>query len=121
MDAMGSQAGPKSGDMNFASVRLKEQLESTFEDFPFLMRIKDSRGQEFELGKGAHHWREEPLKIHLKSVKAEKVTANLDGLHFLELFRTGQIDLFGNLFLLSELRDHLGLNLSLLQLVCQAK
>jgi hypothetical protein len=119
MDAMGSQLSPKIGDMDFASVRLKEQLESTFEDLPFLMRIKDSRGQEFEFGKGVHHWREEPLKIHLKSVKAEKVTANLDGLQFLELFRTGQIDLFGNLFLLSELRDHLGLNLSLLQLLCQ--
>ena len=119
MDAIGSQPGLKSGDMNFASVRLKEQFESTFEDFPFLVHIRDSRGQEFEFGKGAHHWREEPLKIHLKSVKAEKVMVRLDGLQFLELFRTEQIDLFGNLYLLSELKSHLGLNLSLPQLLGQ--
>ena len=119
MDAIGSQPGLKSGDINFASVRLKEQFESTFEDFPFLVRIKDSRGQEFEFGKSAHHWREEPLNIHLKSVKAEKVTTNLDGLQFLELFRTEQIDLSGNLYLLSELKNHLGLNLSLPQLLGQ--
>jgi hypothetical protein len=79
MDAMGSQPGLKSGDMNFASVRLKEQLESSFEGFPFLMRIRDSRGQEYEFGKGAHHWREDPLKIHLKSVKSEKVMVYLSG------------------------------------------
>jgi len=119
MDAIGSQPDPKSAGLNSASVRLKEQLEPTFGDFPFLVHIKDSRGQEIEFGKGARHWREEPLKIHLKSANAEKALVRLDGMQFLELFRTGQIDLFDNLYLLCELRDHLGVNLSLLQLLRQ--
>jgi cyclopropane-fatty-acyl-phospholipid synthase len=119
MDANGNQSGPKSADLNSASVRLMEQLESTFGEFPFLVHIKDSRGQEFEFGKGAQHWREESLKVHLKSVKAEKAMVRLDGLQFLELFRTGQIDLFGNLYLLVELKKHLGLTLSLPQLLRQ--
>jgi len=96
-----------------------ERLGSTFGEFLFLVHIKDSRGQEFEIGKDAYHWREEPLKIHLKSIKAEKAMARLDGLQFLELFRTGQIDLFDNLYLLCELKKHLGLTLSLPQLLSQ--
>ena len=119
MDAIGGQSGPKSMDLNSASVRLREHFESTIGEFPFQVQIKDSRGQEFEFGKDAHHWREESLKVHLKSVKAEKAMVRLDGLQFLELFRTGQIDLFGNLYLLGELRDHLGLTLSLPQLLGQ--
>ena len=78
MDAMGSQQGSKSAGLNSASVRLKEQLEPTFGGFPFLVHIKDSRGQEIEFGKGARHWREEPQKIHLKSAKAEKALVSLD-------------------------------------------
>lgn len=119
MDAIGGQSGSKSAGMDSASVHLMEQLESNFRDFPFLVHIRDSRGQEFEFGKDDHHWREQPLKIHLKSVKAEKVMARLDGLQFLELFRNGQIDLFDNLYLLCELRDHLRVNLSLPQLLGQ--
>ena len=119
MDAIGGQSDSKSVGMDSTSVYLMEQLESNFGIFPFLVHITDSRGQAFEFGKGGYHCREQPLKIHLKSVKAEKVMARLDGLQFLELYRNGQIDLFDNLYLLCELRDHLGVNLSLPQLLGQ--
>ena len=99
--------------------RLKNALESPFGGFPYLVRIRDSCGQEFEFGKGAQHWCEKPLVMHLKTPRAEKATARLDGLEFLELFRTGQIDLSGNLYLMSEMRDHLGLTLSPPQLLAQ--
>jgi len=58
--------------------------------------------------------------MHFKTPRAEKAVTRLDGLECLELFRTGQIDLSGNLYLLTELRDYLGLTLSLPQLLGQA-
>jgi len=119
MEAMGGQSGPKSAGVNMASVRLMEALEAHFGDFPFLVHIEDSRGEKFELGKGGHHWRKQPLKIHLKSVKAEKAMAKPDGLRFLEFFRNGQIDLSDNLYLLCCLRDEVGANLTPLQLLGQ--
>ena len=48
MDAIGSQSGPKSAGLNFASDRLMKQLESTLGKFPFLVHIKNSRGHDFE-------------------------------------------------------------------------
>ena len=77
MGVIGGQSETKSAGLNSASVCLMEQIESTFGEFPFLVLIKDSRGQEFDFGKGAQHWREEPLKIHLKSVKAEKAMVSM--------------------------------------------
>lgn len=105
--------------MNSSSSRLFEQLRSRLEAFPFLIRVVDSRGRQAEFGKDDHHWREQPLTIHLKSVKAEKALGSLDGLQCLELFRAGQIDLSGNLYLLPEMKNYLGLALSLPQLISQ--
>ena len=119
MDVVGGQADSKIAVTSSASVRLEEQINSAFGKFPFLVHITDARGHEFEFGKDEHHWRDEPLKVHLKTVKAEKAMAGLDGLQFLELFRNGQIDLSGNLYLLSELKRHLELTLSLPQLLRQ--
>ena len=117
MGVVGGQADSKSAVTNSASIRLMGQINSAFGKFPFLVHVTDSRGNKFEFGKRDQHWRNEHLKIHLKTVKAEKAMAGLDGLQFLELFRNGQIDMSGNLYLLSELKHHLALTLSLPQLL----
>lgn len=113
------QSDPQTTPLNSASAHLMERLCSSFAEFPFLVQIKDSMGHEFSFGKNVQHWREDSLQIHLKSVKAERAMAGLDGLQFLELFRNGQIDLSGNLYLLVELKYHLGLTLSFPQLLRQ--
>lgn len=116
---MGEKPDPAPAGKSNASLRLKETLEKHFAGFPYLVSIKDARGQVFELGKGGRHWRNQPLNIHLKTLEAETSMARLDGLQFLELFRTGQIDLTDNLYLLCCLRDQVGANLTMSQLLGQ--
>lgn len=119
MDAIRGQPGPEDAKLSSSSVRLFEQLRPRLAAFPFQIQVLDSRGRQAEFGKDNHHWREQPLIIHVKSVKAEKALGKLDGLQCLELFRTGQIDLSGNLYLLVEMKNYLGLTLSLPQLISQ--
>lgn len=119
MNIGGERSVGESTPSSQTSNKLRQALESPLGDFRYLVRIRDSRGQQFDLGKGAQHWYGQPLTILIKTPRAEKAIARLDGLECLELFRTGQIDFIGNLYLLSELRDHLGLALSIPQLLGQ--
>lgn len=98
---------------------LQARVRAAFSDFPFLVRVRDWDGHEFEFGGETAHWLKQPLCIHIKNAAAGKDAANLDGLAFLERFRNGEIDLTGNLYVLSELRDYGGLTLSLRQLLGQ--
>jgi len=101
------------------AVRLRQNLEEAFAEFPFHVHVQDWSGNEFQLGKGEPHWTRQPLHVHIKTIAAAKDSADLNALGFLERFRDGEIDLTGNLYLLSELRDHAGLTLSFGQLLGQ--
>ena len=96
------------------------RLESVFADFPYRIHVENWNGNKFVLGQRGRHWAQKPLEIHIKTVEAGEDAMNLDGLRFLERFRNGEIDLTGNLYLLSELRDHAGLALTRWQLFGQA-
>jgi hypothetical protein len=99
--------------------RLHARLVSTFEEFPYLVRVRDWNGYEFEFGGRKTHWSRQPLYIHIKTAAAGRDASALNGLGFLERFRNGEVDLTGNLYVLSELRDYSNLTLSLGQLVGQ--
>jgi len=99
--------------------RLKERLTSVFGDFPYRVCVTDWTGAEFDFGRGRPHWSGGALEMHIRTPAAGKATADLDGLRFLEHFRCGDVDLTGNLYLLSELRFHAGLKLSWPQLLGQ--
>lgn len=98
---------------------LRRRVESEFADFPYKVVITDWCGNCFSVGKNGQHWANVPLEAHIKTAEAGKDVAALDGLQTLERFRKGEIDLTGNLYLLSELRDHARLKLSPLQLFRQ--
>ena len=117
---MGKQRNKTSAaSQDATATQLRKRLESTFKDFPYRVIYSDWTGDEVALGEGKAHWAVKPLHIHIKTVAAGRAAIALDGLRFLERFRNGEIDMTGNLYLLSELRDHAGLTLSRWQLFGQ--
>lgn len=102
------------------AARLRSRLESVFAEFPYRIQVKDWNGNQFSVGLGKDHWAQRPLDIHVKTLAAGKDAASLKALEFLERFRNGEVDLTGNLYLISELRNHAGLMLSSWQLLGQA-
>ncbi len=107
------------GLQDSTAAQLRTHLESVFAEFPYRIHVTDWNGSQFAMGVGQQHWTRKPLEIHFKTVAAGKDALDLNGLRFLEHFRNGDIDLTGNLYLLSDLRNYAGLALSRWQLVRQ--
>ncbi|MBW2256384.1 MAG: class I SAM-dependent methyltransferase, partial [Deltaproteobacteria bacterium] len=65
----------------------------------------------YTAGGDAAHWCGHDLHMTLGSPAAGQDLLDLDGMRFLERFLEGEVDLEGNLYLLSEIREHARLSL----------
>ena len=83
--------------------QLKAVLRDTLGAFPWRIRVSDWTGQQYSLGLGAPHWRGLPLEVHLRSKAAGHDLLSLNALAFLDRFVRGEVDLRGNLYLLSDI------------------
>jgi len=86
--------------------RLRSFLETAFRAFPWPVSIRDWTGQRYELGGDQPHWYGRGLDVHIKTPRAGAQLMRLDGMGFLERHLEGEVDLEGNLYLLSEIRKH---------------
>ena len=84
--------------------QLKAFLRDTLGAFPWRIRVSDWTGQQYSLGLGEPHWRGLPLEVHLRSKAAGHDLLSLNALAFLDRFVRGEVDLRGNLYLLSDIR-----------------
>ncbi len=99
--------------------QLKAFLRDTLGAFPWRIRVSDWTGQQYSLGLGEPHWRGLPLEVHLRSKAAGHDLLSLNALAFLDRFVRGEVDLRGNLYLLSDIRNHAKLSVPFWQLVPQ--
>ena len=99
--------------------QLKAVLRDTLGAFPWRIRVSDWTGQQYSLGLGEPHWRGLPLDVHLRSEAAGHDLLSLNALAFLDRFVRGEVDLRGNLYLLSDIRHHAKLSVPFWQLVPQ--
>ena len=94
------------------SIRLQEFLEEMLIEFPWQIIVRDWVGKEYSLGGNTKHWRNLPLNIHIKSENAGRDLLSLNVLRFLERFVQNEVDIWGNMYLLSDIRCHANFVLS---------
>ena len=90
----------------------RSQLSRTLEDFlkrvlrelPDRVVFTDWEGYSYDVAGDAEHWSGDHLRVHIKEEAAAKDLLRLDPMRFLERFLVGQVDLQGNLYILSRLR-----------------
>ena len=94
------------------AVRLKGFVENLLVEFPYEIIFKDWVGNEYSVGLGRRHWRNEPLRIHIKTEAAAKDLLSLRGVRFLERVLDEEVDMEGNFYLLQLVNAYAKLKLS---------
>jgi len=84
--------------------RLHEMLETRLSDLAWPVVIHDWSGASYRVGGEKEHWCGEPLTVTFKTAHAGTKLLALDAFGFLECFLRGEVDLDGNLFILTDLR-----------------
>ena len=93
------------------AVHLQGRMEGMFAEFPWPIRIQDWNGRVYDVGGDATHWSGRgPLFVRLNPEGARDVLG-LNLMKFLDRFVTGEVDLEGNLYLLSEVRNYIKLEM----------
>ena len=95
----------------------REFVREAFARFPHLIRVVDWTGSHWEAGLGDPHWSGKDLDVHLHREAPARDLYRLDGARFLDRFLEGEVDLEGNLYLISALRKHADLRLKLHRVV----
>ena len=95
--------------------RVRTMIQSTLSELPWEVRVEDWCGNRYRAGGTEAHWAGIPLEITIKTEAAAKVLLAYDGMRFLEKCLEGEVDLEGNLYLLSEMRRHTRFEMKFLQ------
>lgn len=80
--------------------------------FPWRIDVADWTGDRYRLGGDEPHWFAAPLVVRLREAAPGLRLLDYDGRGFLEDFLRQKVDLEGNLFLLTAVRDHLFVQLT---------
>ncbi len=99
--------------------RIESFVRPLLVDFPWAIEISGWTGPSYSVGLGEPHWYGLPLTVEINTEMAGKELLALDGLGFLDRFLDGEVDLHGNLYLLSDIRRYADLRLNLTQLLKQ--
>jgi cyclopropane-fatty-acyl-phospholipid synthase len=97
--------------------RARDLVARKLECFPWPIRYQDWTGRSCALGCDAPHWCGEPFEITIKTEAAAKTLLAYDAMGFLEKYLQGEVDLDGNLYVLSDLRGYAGFDLRALQAI----
>lgn len=89
--------------------QIRSVLLNLLREFPEQINVTDWTGASYTLGMAQNHWRGLPLNVHIKTREAGEELLAMNGLRFLERFMAGEVDLNGNLYLLSDIRHFIGL------------
>jgi len=101
------------------SARLQDFLQSMLAGFPWEIIVNDWTGKQYSLGNKTKHWRKLPLNIHIKAENPGKDLLSLNMLRFLDRFVQGEVDMWGNMYLLSDIRCHANMLLTPWRLLLQ--
>jgi cyclopropane-fatty-acyl-phospholipid synthase len=99
------------------AIRMEMFVRKLLHDFPWQINVTDWTGRGYALGRNQNHWRDTALEIDIRTEAAGKDLIALRPLRFLERFVDGEVEMHGNLYLLSDIRGHADLSLSLRQLI----
>ena len=93
------------------SAALQDFLEQALRDLPWRVVISDWTGRTYVAGGDAAHWSGQDLRVTIKTEAAGRDLLRLDGMRFLERFLEGDVDLIGNLYILTDIRKYSSIRL----------
>ena len=94
------------------SQRLEAVTVDALREFPWPVRFEDWNGRGWKAGGDAPHWSGAPLEVRLCTEAAGKALLARDPMGFIQRHLSGEADLEGNLYVVSDLRSHARLGLS---------
>ena len=97
--------------------QLRPFMRSVLAGFPWRVEVRDWTGTTWTAGGDTPHWSGEPLVVTLHTEAAGRALLARDVQQFLELYLAGDVDLDGNLYVLSDVRAHAQLGLSWTQAI----
>ena len=106
-------ASNHSADRRAARVRAK--IERLLADFPWTVHVEDWTGASYRLGRGEAHWSGLDLEVALRTPAAGDRVLASDAAGFLDKVLEGEVDIEGNLYVLSQLGGHTGMWVSVLR------
>ncbi|MAG56573.1 MAG: hypothetical protein CMJ83_09810 [Planctomycetes bacterium] len=92
--------------------RARAGIEGVFSDFPWTITFRDWTGQTYTIGRGEPHWGGGRLDVTFHNADAARSVVRHDVLGLLDAFVRGDIDLDGNLYLITHVKHHGRLRLS---------
>ena len=78
---------------------------------PWPIAVRDWEGHHYATGGAEPHWCGKPLHFHFTSAAAGREVLARNGLGVLEAFIRGEVDISGNLYVLTYLRDYVDVDL----------
>jgi len=102
------------------SRKLEDFLVRALSELPWPVRVTDPAGYTYDVGGQAEHWSGQTLDVHIKTEAAGRDLLRLDGLRFLERFLEGEVDLGGNLYIISSIRKASSMRLNPLRILWRA-
>jgi cyclopropane-fatty-acyl-phospholipid synthase len=102
------------GDRRSAAIaeRLTAMTLAALREFPWSVRFEDWTGRRWSAGGDTPHWSGLPLEVTLHTEAAGRALLARDVMGFLERHLAGEVDLEGNLYVISDLRAHARLDMS---------
>ncbi len=91
-------------EIKITSKKLQAALSSSLADFPYEIRVKDYAGNQYSIGRCQEHWANMPLLLSIKTTAAAKSIIRTNVLEALDFFLKDEIDLQGNLYVLSDIQ-----------------
>lgn len=96
---------------------LEDFFKRTFASFPWQIEIRTSKDKRFNVGQNQSHWYPVPLSVTFNTEAAEKSLLALNGFALIEDFLRGDIDIEGNYYILTDIKQHVPIELSVFQFV----
>jgi len=99
------------------SQKLEQFSKAIFSEFPWTIEIHDWLDNSYRIGLGNEHWYEKPLIFKIHTQQAAKDFLALNGFSFIERYLQQEVDIEGNLYLLTSLKYYAKINLNFFQLL----
>ena len=89
--------------------RVHEFLAAGLSRFPWRIIISDWQDQAYAIGGDRDHWSRQSLRIRFNNERGIRDLLTLNGQGVLEDFVRGDVDMSGNLYVLSQIENYLDL------------
>ncbi|MBL4868882.1 MAG: hypothetical protein JKY67_21160 [Pseudomonadales bacterium] len=105
---------------NETAIEVKNFITATMASFPWRIDVTDWMGNHYFLGQGQQHWRGTTMKLTLKTERVGRLLLGMRAMKFLDAYVEGEVDIDGNVYLASEIRNYAKLDMTKWEIFSQS-